>query len=166
MKALQPLRQVQRGKQYTNMPTDNPLLFPPFRLERANGQLWRDEALVPLRPKSFAVLRYLVEHPGRLVTRQELQNAIWPGIYVSEGLLRGYIRELREILEDDANAPRFIETVPRRGWRFLAPVTADAAPVPSPKFQVPSLDTQHSTLSFGGSRGRTRSASRLAGESR
>src|SRR5262245_44688179 len=128
------------------MATDNPILFPPFRLEPANEQLWRDETLVPLRPKPFAVLRYLVEHPGRLVTREELQNAIWPGIYVSEGLLRGYIRALREILEDDAGAPRFIETVPRRGFRFLAPVMEGAAPAPSPKFQVPNLDTRHSTF--------------------
>src|SRR5262245_26560699 len=128
------------------MSTDSPILFPPFRLERANEQLWRDETLVPLRPKSFAVLRYLVEHPSRLVTRQELQNAIWPGLYVSEGLLRSYIHELREILEDDADAPRFIETVPRRGFRFLAPVTAGAAPVSNPQFQVPSVDTRHSTL--------------------
>jgi DNA-binding winged helix-turn-helix (wHTH) protein len=128
------------------MPTDTPILFPPFRLERANEQLWRDEALVPLRPKPFSVLRYLVEHPGRLVTREELQNAIWPGTYVSEGLLRGYIRALREILEDDADAPRFIETVLRRGFRFLAPVTEGAAPAPSPKSQVPSLDTGHSAF--------------------
>src|SRR5215510_9966627 len=119
------------------MPTDTPLLFPPFRLELANEQLWRDEALVPLRPKSFAVLRYLVEHPGRLVTRQELQNAIWPGIYVSEGLLRGYIRELREILEDDADAPRFIETIPRRGFRFLAPLSPPP-PVASSQYSVVS----------------------------
>jgi predicted ATPase/DNA-binding winged helix-turn-helix (wHTH) protein len=148
------------------MPTDNLILFPPFRLELANEQLWRDKALVPLRPKSFAVLRYLVEHPGRLVTREELRNAIWPGIYVSEGLLRSYIRELREILEDDAEKPRFIETVPRRGFRFLAPVTTATLPileleartlrlVPSPT--LPDLqssspqslvpDAQHSALS-------------------
>src|SRR5258705_2546109 len=123
------------------MSTDTPILLPPFRLDRANEQLWRDEALVPLRPKSFAVLRYLVEPPSRLVTRQELQNAIWPGIYVSEGLLRSYIRELREILKDDANAPRFIETIPRRGLRFLAPVTAAAAPGSRPQLQSPSLGT-------------------------
>ena len=128
------------------MATDNPILFPPFRLEPANGQLWRDETLVPLRPKSFAVLRYLVEHPGRLVTREELLKAVWPGTYVSEGLLRVYIRELREILGDDADAPRFIETVPRRGLRFLAPVTAGAAPASSPDFQAPSADTQYPTL--------------------
>jgi DNA-binding winged helix-turn-helix (wHTH) protein len=115
------------------MPTDNPILFPPFRLERANEQLWRDETLVSLRPKPFAVLRYLVEHPGRLVTREELQNAIWPGIYVSEGLLRGYIRALREILEDDADAPRFIETVPRRGFRFIAPLST-TSPVASSQY--------------------------------
>src|SRR5215813_6626269 len=105
------------------MATDNSILFSPFRLELANEQLWRDETLIPLRPKPFAVLRYLVEHPGRLVTREELQNAVWLDTYVSEGLLRGYVRELRSVLGDDANAPRFIETISRRGYRFLASTT-------------------------------------------
>lgn len=103
--------------------TDDSFLFSPFRLDVTNEQLWRDNMLLTLRPKPFAVLRYLVAHPGRLVTRAELQQAIWPGTYVSESLLRGYVRELREILGDDATAPRFIETIPRRGYRFLAAVT-------------------------------------------
>src|SRR5262249_27245344 len=70
-----------------------------------------------------AVLAYLATHTGRLVTAAELRESVWPDTYVSEGLLRGYIREVRQILGDDAETPRFIETVARRGYRFIAPLT-------------------------------------------
>jgi DNA-binding winged helix-turn-helix (wHTH) protein len=83
--------------------------FPPFHLDLANEQLWRGAELLPLRPKAFRLLRYLAEHPQRLVTQEELLKAVWQHSYVSEGLLRGYIRELRGLLGDDAKAPRFIE---------------------------------------------------------
>ena len=63
---------------------------------------------------------YLVEHPDRLVTKEELLQAVWPNTYVSEGLLSTYIRDLRAVLGDDPAAPRFIETVVRRGYRFIA----------------------------------------------
>jgi DNA-binding winged helix-turn-helix (wHTH) protein len=99
------------------------IIFPPFRLDPVNEQLWRENQLVPLRPKTFAVLRCLVEQAGRLVTKEELLKAVWPGTRVSEGILKGYIRDLRDILGDDSQQPRFIETVPRRGHRFLPTVT-------------------------------------------
>jgi DNA-binding winged helix-turn-helix (wHTH) protein len=83
---------------------------------------------VSLRPKAFAVLHYLVAHAPRLVTPTELLQAVWGEAYMSESLLRRYIRELRAVLGDEAQAPRFIATVVRRGWRFLAPVTVAAAP--------------------------------------
>jgi DNA-binding winged helix-turn-helix (wHTH) protein len=112
------------------------MLFPPFRLDPVNEQLWRDDTLLSLRPKPFAVLRYLVAHAGRLITREELQKAIWANTYISESLLRGYVRELREVLGDEAEAPRFIETIPRRGYRFLAALTTASPPVSSSKFLV------------------------------
>src|SRR5262245_22034217 len=104
------------------------LIFAPFRLDLVNARLWREEVVVPLRPKPLAVLRYLVENPGRLVTKAELTKAIWPNTYVGESSLKGYIRALREVLADDAEAPRFIETVARRGYRFIAPLTAAVLP--------------------------------------
>ena len=103
---------------------DRQFVFAPFRLDLVSEQLWRGEELVPLRPKLFALLRHLVEHAGRFVTREELRAAVWPTTVVSESVLRGTIRELREVLGDDANAARFVETVPHRGYRFVAPVTA------------------------------------------
>ena len=105
------------------MPPERLIVFPPFRLDVRNEQLWRDAELVPVRPKPFAVLAYLATHPGRLVTAAELRKVVWPNTYVSEGLLRSYIREVRVVLGDESETPRFIETVLRRGYRFLPAVT-------------------------------------------
>jgi DNA-binding winged helix-turn-helix (wHTH) protein len=106
------------------MTTPEPQLsFPPFHLDLMNERLWCGAEQVPLRPKAFVLLRYLVEHAQRLVTQEELLKAVWQRTCVSEGLLRGYIRELREVLGDEAKAPRFIETASGRGYRFIAPVT-------------------------------------------
>jgi predicted ATPase/DNA-binding winged helix-turn-helix (wHTH) protein len=111
------------------------LSFPPFRLDTVNEQLWRGTELVALRPKTFAVLHHLAANPGRLVRQRELLQAVWGGSAVSDGLLRCYIRELRRVLDDDAGQPRFIATVSRRGYHFIAAVTAaapDACGAPSP----------------------------------
>ncbi len=100
------------------------LSFPPFRLELANERLWRGAEPLSLRPKAFRLLRYLAEHPKRLLTQEELLKALWQHGYVSDSLLRGYIRQLREVLGDDAKNPRFIETAGGRGYRFIAPLTS------------------------------------------
>ncbi len=100
------------------------IVFPPFRLDPVNEQLWREHQLVPLRPKTFAVLRFLVEHAGRLVTKEELLKGVWPDTRVSGGIVKGHIRDLRNILSDDSQQPRFIETVPRRGHRFIGQVVS------------------------------------------
>ena len=127
------------------MPAAGRISFPPFCLDLANEQLWRGTQPVSLRPKPFAILQYLLERPGQLVTKKELLKAVWPDTYVSEGLLNTYIRDLRAVLGDDPAAPRFIETVVRRGYRFIAPLTV-AAPVASPQFQIPSSAPQDSVL--------------------
>ena len=75
-----------------------------------------------LRPKAFAVLDYLLGHPGRLVTKEELLNAVWPGTFVGEAVLKVAIRQVREAIGDDPQSPRFIETAHRRGYRFIGPV--------------------------------------------
>jgi DNA-binding winged helix-turn-helix (wHTH) protein len=112
-----------------------------------NERLWCGAEQVPLRPKAFVLLRYLVEHAQRLITQEELLKAVWQHTYVSEGLLRVYIRELREVLGDDAKVPRFIETAARRGYRFIAPVTT-IPPVLSLKSRVPN--TLHPASGFVG----------------
>jgi DNA-binding winged helix-turn-helix (wHTH) protein len=101
------------------------------QLDLGKEQLWRGAELLPLRPKVFRLLRYLAEHPQRLVTQEELLKALWQHSYFNDGLLRGYIRELRGRLGDDAKAPRFIETASGRGYRFIASISP-TPPVLSP----------------------------------
>ena len=109
------------------------ILFPPFRLDPVNEQLWREDRLVPLRPKTFAVLRCLVEQAGRLVTKEELLKTVWSDTRVSDGILKVYIRDLRDILGDDSEQPRFIETVARRGHKFIGQVISNQLSVVSSK---------------------------------
>jgi len=100
--------------------------FPPFCLDLDAGQLLRDGKAVTLRAKTWAVLHYLVEHAGCLVTKHELLSAVWPKTAVSEATLTVTIGELRAALGDHQNAPRYIETVRRRGFRFMARVHSTA----------------------------------------
>jgi predicted ATPase len=94
-----------------------------FRLDPQNECLWRGDDQLVLTPRPFAVLRYLVDNPQRLVTHDELLEALWPETYVQPQILRTYVLELRKLLGDDAEQPSFIQTVPKRGYRFLASVT-------------------------------------------
>jgi DNA-binding winged helix-turn-helix (wHTH) protein/tetratricopeptide (TPR) repeat protein len=102
--------------------------FPPFRLDTINQCLWRrrdkrDDERILLTPKSFAVLHYLVQHAGRLVTHDELLEAVWPGTYIQPQAIKKSIVDLRIALEDRAKKPLFIETLHRRGYRFIAAVS-------------------------------------------
>ena len=106
-----------------SMDTNTMLLFPPFRLDVRSEQLWRDTQALPLRPKTFAVLHYLVARAGEVVTQEALLDAVWGPAALSETVVRTSIRELRAALGDTTQQPRFIQTVHRRGYRFIAPVT-------------------------------------------
>ncbi len=72
-----------------------------------------------LSPKAFGVLNYFLTKPGHLITKDELLDAVWPGVCVVDAVLKNAVRELRKILNDDPRAPKFIETVHRRGYRFI-----------------------------------------------
>ena len=111
------------------MTPNRPILFSPFRLDPANQRLSRGEQVIPLRPKTFAVLRYLLEHAGTLVTKNELLDAVWPATAVSDTVLKTSIREIREALGDLAKTPRFIETAHRSGYRFIGGVATDQLPI-------------------------------------
>jgi DNA-binding winged helix-turn-helix (wHTH) protein len=102
------------------------LLFPPFGIEGLQGKLGPNERLMSLRPQSVAVLRYLVEHTGRIVSKQEILRACWPHIQVSPAALKVCISEIRKALGDNALAPQLIETVPRQGYRFIGTVVSSA----------------------------------------
>lgn len=119
------------------MVESNDFYFENFQLDVPNECLWREQEALPLTPKTFAVLRYLIEHANQLVTRADLLEAIWPDAVVGHAVLTVGIAELRKVLGDDPQAPRFIETVHRRGYRFLPAVTT-APLVQSSRFQVPS----------------------------
>ncbi len=103
------------------------LSFDIYRFDEANECLWRNSELISLRPKAYAVLKYLVTHPGTLVTKQQLLDAVWPDTFVGDAVLKDSIRQLRDLLGDEAKSPRFIETAHRRGYRFIAPVTETEA---------------------------------------
>jgi DNA-binding winged helix-turn-helix (wHTH) protein len=101
--------------------------FPPFRLDETNQCLWRsgevaDERIL-LPPKTFAVLEFLIERAGRLVTQDELLERLWPDIHIQPEVLKIHIAKIRRVLGDDPKRPRFIETAQRRGYRFIAPIS-------------------------------------------
>lgn len=98
--------------------------FGPFTLDRSAARLWRGREAIALRPKTWAVLVHLVERPGVLVSGDELLDAIWTDVAVTPGTLTKSIGELRRVFGDDARQPRFIETVSRRGFRFVAATSA------------------------------------------
>src|SRR5262245_42684774 len=100
--------------------------FGEFVLNLDRGRLQKAGADLALRPKSFDVLRYLVERAGRLATKDELVSAVWPDVIVSDDSLTQCVRDIRKVLGDDGE--RFIKTVPRRGYMFvaeIAPLTAE-----------------------------------------
>src|SRR5262245_4486934 len=105
------------------------IAFSPFRLDLRAGQLTRAGTPIALRPKTWAVLMYLAERPGVLVTKEELLDAIWPDAAVTPDTVTKSIGELRLALGDDSTHPAFIATVHRRGFRFIArpgdPLAAD-----------------------------------------
>ena len=99
--------------------------FGPFRLE-SNTRLWHGEHLVALRPRALAVLRYLAERPGQLVTKEALLTHLWPGLYVAPTVLRVCVHAIRHALQDSPAVPQFLETVGRQGYRFIGAVRAPA----------------------------------------
>jgi DNA-binding winged helix-turn-helix (wHTH) protein/predicted ATPase len=124
------------------------LHFGAYRLDPQNEQLWRDQQVIRLTGKSFAVLRYLAEHPKQLVSRSELLRSVWAETIVSATTITSCIKELRKALEDDAKAPRYIETVHRRGYRFIAPL-ATAPQVVSSQYPVTSNQQEETQKAKG-----------------
>ncbi len=108
------------------------------------GRLRRGTLEVRLTPKALAVLRHLVQQPGQVATKEEFFRAVWPDTVVSDAALTSCIQELRQALHDEAKTPRYIETVHRRGFRFIATVqsagvklaSAQTEPVPHPQHLV------------------------------
>src|ERR1700730_498974 len=117
--------------------------FKAFRLDTANHLLWRNGDRVPIAPKGFDVLAYLVEHAGRVVTQDEILDALWPETYVNPEVLRKYMLEIRKAVGDRPNNPEFIETLPKRGYQFIAAVTDESMA------ERPDVLTSHATEEQG-----------------
>jgi DNA-binding winged helix-turn-helix (wHTH) protein len=99
--------------------------FGEFSLDTQSGELRRGSYRVRLRPQPAAILEYFVQHPDTVVTRQDLRRVLWPDgtfVHFDHGL-NSCIKQLRAALLDRRGAPRYLETLPRRGYRFIAPVT-------------------------------------------
>lgn len=97
--------------------------FGRFCVRADDRVLMRGEELVPLTPKAFDILLALLERDGRIVNKDDLMKRVWPHTFVEEGNLTQNVSLLRKALGESAHGPQFIETVPRRGYRFVAPVT-------------------------------------------
>src|SRR5205814_5269335 len=91
----------------------------PFAFDRENRLLWRDGAEVALPPRVLGVLELLTERPGQIIPRQDLLDRVWKDAFVTDTSLAEAVSFLRQALGDDPQAPRYIQTVHRRGYRFL-----------------------------------------------
>jgi DNA-binding winged helix-turn-helix (wHTH) protein len=107
-----------------------PLHFDRFELDEADARLECDGEAVALAPKPFAVLCALARTPGRLVTKNALLDLVWGHRFVTESVLKSAISEVRSALGDDPRQPRYIETVSRRGYRFIAATAGTSLPAP------------------------------------
>src|SRR6202453_5138195 len=111
-------------------------VFPPFRLDAVNQCLWRSgdtgqDARILLAPKAFAVLEHLIEHAGRLVTHDELLEALWPDTVVEPQAVKKHVFAARSALRHRAKHSLFIETIPTRGYRFIAGLSETVATSPT-----------------------------------
>jgi DNA-binding winged helix-turn-helix (wHTH) protein len=129
-----------RLEQGEDMKLDQSVYFPPFRLDPCEVCLWNEAERIRLIPKDFAMLAYLATHPHRLVSYEELFKAVWGGTIVSHGVLKVHLCRIRRALNDSAANPRFIETVSRQGYRFIAPLTSLSFPVSLRHWQLQDIE--------------------------
>lgn len=116
--------------------------FGDVRVDMGRMAALRGDAAIPLEPKAFDVLVHLIEHRDRLVTKDELLDAVWPGTFVTPNVLTRAVAQIRKVLGDESQDARYIETVAKRGYRFIAPVivrpldpppaASEPAPEPAP----------------------------------
>ena len=107
------------------------IIFGPFRLTRSPLRLWRGRGEVRLQPRQLAVLHYFVEHVETVVSREELLREVWSGTVVTPAALQVCVSAVRQALGDEVEAPRYIETVGREGYRFIEKVVSSQYPVVS-----------------------------------
>lgn len=114
--------------------------FGPFLVDRAGYRVVRGDQALDLTPKLLDLLLHLLDHAGELVTKEALLDAVWPDANVTDNALAQAISDLRDALGDDATAATYIKTVARRGYRFVAPVTALPEPAGATGAAVTAVD--------------------------
>src|SRR5580698_628106 len=126
----------------SSAPTPSVICFGAFELDAANGELRKAGASLKIHPQPFRVLMLLAERPGQIVTRNEIQHCLWSdSTFVDyERGINFCINQIRGALGDDAETPRYVETLPRRGYRFIASVSLTSAWRPSPVRHVTLRD--------------------------
>ena len=100
--------------------------FGDVRVDLGRMAAVRGGSVIPLEPKAFDVLVHLIEHRDRLVTKDELLDAVWAGTFVTPNVLSRAVAQIRKALGEETHDVRYIETLPKRGYRFIAPVTVIA----------------------------------------
>lgn len=121
--------------------------FDRFTLDTAERRLWRDTTPVELNARYLDALALLLAEPGRLLTKERFLDEVWHGVPVTDEALTQCIKTLRRQLGDRANGPRFIETVPKHGYRFIAPVERLQAEAADQVLPSPREPSQRSPLS-------------------
>ena len=120
------------------------IVFGSFRLDPTTNQLWHGKRAIALQPKPLAVLQYLAQHRGQIVTKQELLKAVWMGTVVTKAVVKECVRAIRGALGEEGVAPQYVETVGREGYRFIGEVVSAQLSVVSPPPSPPS-DSQLAT---------------------
>ena len=122
------------------------LQFGSYRIDLGQKLLFSGTDIVPLAPKAFETLLALVEEAGRVVEKEALLKRVWPDTFVEEGSLARNVSILRKVLGQNAEDQTFIETIPKRGYRFVAPVTRSGStgPVEHAPAPVPSREPERS----------------------
>src|SRR6476659_3848947 len=140
--------------------------FEPFVLDARNGILLNGDSTVRLTPKAFQTLLVLVRHASEVVDKDQLMAEVWPGIFVEEGNLSRNIYEIRKALGDDTAEPRYVETIPKRGYRFIAPTKVslvNAAPTVAAAIEAsPTVIEKHTFARISESEAETDSTEDVA----
>jgi pimeloyl-ACP methyl ester carboxylesterase/DNA-binding winged helix-turn-helix (wHTH) protein len=123
------------------MRADRRFSFDRFELDLTTGRLSGPSGPIPVAPKALAVLEYLAARPGKLISKDELLGAVWPGVFLGDSALKVCVSEIRRALTDDARHPRIIETAHKRGYRFIAPVIESTDPPESARALQPAVSS-------------------------
>jgi TolB-like protein/DNA-binding winged helix-turn-helix (wHTH) protein/Tfp pilus assembly protein PilF len=115
--------------------------FGPFRLDAEERVLWRDGEALSIPPKDLETLLVLVERAGHIVEKDELLQKVWPGVFIEEGNLARHVFNIRQVLGDAPDGRNYIETVPKRGYRFVGAVKEESGPAIPPVSITPAEPT-------------------------